>query len=79
MRAAGFIAALIISGAAAGAVFGAVTQALAVPYIEAATLAEARAGGGGDAYWEDYAEYRGWQGAGAAAASIVLGCALGTV
>lgn len=74
MRAAGFVAAVIISGAAAGAVFGIVTQALAVPHIEAATLAEARAAGAA-AGWDAYAEYRGWQGAGAAVASIVLGCA----
>lgn len=73
---AGLLAAVIVSGAAAGAVFGAVTMALASPYIEAATLAEAQAtGAGGAAFWADYAVYREWQGAGAMAASVVLGCA----
>lgn len=78
MGAAGLLVAVIVSGAAAGAVFGAVTQALAVPYIEAATLAEAQAmagPGGGAAFWAGYADYRAWQGAGAMAAAVVLGCA----
>jgi len=78
MGVAGLLAAVVVSGAAAGAVFGAVTQGLAVPHIEAATLAEAQAlagAGGGAAFWAGYADYRAWQGAGAMAASMVLGCA----
>lgn len=78
MGVAGIVAAALVSGAIAGAAFGAVTHLLAVPYIEEATLAEARAAAGagaGEAYWEAYSGYRAWQGAGAMAASVVLGVA----
>lgn len=78
MGSAGLVAAALLSGAIAGAVFGAAAHVLAGPYIEAATLAEARGAAGAGAgaeYWDSYAGYREWQGAGAAGASVVLGVA----
>lgn len=78
MGSTGLVAAVLVSGAIAGAVFGAVTHVLAVPYIEEATLAEARGAAGagaGEAYWDGYYGYREWQGGGAVTASVVLGVA----
>ncbi|CAI9831317.1 MAG: CbtA family protein [Nitrosopumilus sp.] len=74
-----FVLAVLGSGAAAGAVQGSVSMALAGPYIEEATFLESRALiDAGDAldtpeFRAEYQEYRDWQRSGMIIAAVVLG------